>query len=88
MSYFQVDGATGTKYTYSDVLTLSVRVASNLAKVGLRRGDVLCVIASNMPEHALLLLAMASIGGILTIIHPAVSVGEFSRFLWDTPGVW
>lgn len=75
VSFLQVDDATGTTYTYSQLEELSRKVGSFLYRKGFRKNDVICYYGTNNPEFALLLLGCSSVGVILTTANPAYTSG-------------
>ncbi|CAH1786276.1 unnamed protein product [Owenia fusiformis] len=79
-----VDGITGRSYTARQLKALVRRVGSALTRRGFKRRDVFCVFAPNLPEFAIIQLAVISIGGILTTANPLYTPGELSRQLADS----
>ena len=53
------------------------KIAAYLWKAGLRKGDVLCVIAQNHIYYPLVYLAVMSIGGVITDVNPSYRKGRF-----------
>lgn len=66
-----VDGPTGRSYTYGQLYDLARRAAGGLRARGFGKGDVLAIMAPNVPEYAIALHAAALLGGVATTINPA-----------------
>ncbi|KAL5008842.1 hypothetical protein ScPMuIL_014423 [Solemya velum] len=76
-----MDADTGKIYTYLELRDNIIRIASGLAKLGYKKGDVLAICSSNNPEFSMVLTATAMLGVILTTINTAYSVGEIAHHL-------
>lgn len=76
-----VDFLTDRKYTYAQLRSSVVKVASALTRLGYKKGDVISIHSVNIPEFSILLLAAASAGIIVTTSNPAYTAGELSRQL-------
>lgn len=68
--YLQVDGPTGKKYTYRQVIDIVRNAASGLARRGVRKGDVVAFYIPNLPEFPIMFLASLSAGATVTTINP------------------
>ena len=73
----QIDAVTGQKIFYKDIPLLVKKLAAYLWNAGLRKGDVLCVIAQNHIYYPLVYLAVMSIGGVITDVNPSYRKGRF-----------
>ena len=73
-SLLQVCGETGASYTYRQVADLSFCVASGLAKLGVKKGDVLGIFCPNLPEFALFTLGALRVGACVMTVNPAYTV--------------
>lgn len=78
-----VDGPTGRTVTYGQLDRDVRRVAAGLAGLGFRRGDVLAIYSPNVPEYAVLFLAVASLGGVNTTANPLYTADELTAQLRD-----
>ncbi len=78
-----IDGSTGRVLTYGELADQSARLAGGLRERGFGRGDVLGVIAPNLPEYAVLFLGVAMTGGTVTTINPTYTAPEVHHQLND-----
>lgn len=79
-----VDGPTGRSYTYAELHGASHKVAGGLVAAGFGRGDVLALLAPNIPEYAIMFHAVAIAGGVVTPINPTYTVEEIEYQLRDS----
>jgi acyl-CoA synthetase (AMP-forming)/AMP-acid ligase II len=70
--------------TYRQLAEGVARAAAGLEHRGFGRGDVLAIYCPNLPEYAIVFLAVASIGGINTTINPLYVVDELVTQLRDS----
>src|SRR5215469_2696743 len=78
-----IDGASGRVLTYAD-LEIAVRsLAGGLAASGFARGEVLALMAPNMPEYAVVFHAAALAGGTVTPLNPGYAHAEVHAQLED-----
>ena len=77
----QVDGVTGKSWTYDQLKDDIVKVGSALTKQGFKKGDVITIFSPNCPEYAIMYLAVAGIGGIVSAVNPVYTVGRFGHLL-------
>ncbi len=78
-----VDGPTGRVLSYA-ALDQGVRsLAGGLAARGFGRGDVLAVMAPNLPEYAVVFHGVAFAGGAITTINPTYTEREVHHQLLD-----
>ncbi|KAK2171953.1 hypothetical protein NP493_1012g00000 [Ridgeia piscesae] len=61
-----IDGPTGRRYSYRELLTSIRNVSSALLQRGFQKGDILCVISANCCQYPMAVHGAVSIGGILT----------------------
>lgn len=88
-----IDGPSGRIVTYGELAETVPAVASGLSERGFRKGDVIAVCAPNVPEYAILFLAVASLGGMVTTGNPLYPVRKLinlfndagAKFLLTTP---
>lgn len=78
-----IDGPTGRSLSYGQ-LDAGVRsLAGGLRASGFGRGDVLALMAPNMPEYAVVFHAVALAGGAVTTINPTYTEREIHHQLVD-----
>ncbi len=78
-----VDGMTGRTLTYAELREAIFRTAGGLAEVGFGKGDVLAIMAPNIPEYAVAFHAVALLGGAATTINPTYTAHEVLHQLVD-----
>lgn len=78
-----IDGLSGRTMTYGQLADAVRRVASSLAARGFMKGDVLAIYSPNLPEYAVALHGVASLGGIITTVNPLYTADELAHQLED-----
>ena len=58
--------------------------AYGVVGVGERKGDVFAIYSPNLPEYAVIFLAVASVGGINTTVNPLYTADELAKQLVDS----
>ncbi len=89
-----IEGPTGRIITYSQLADAITQVAAGLAQRGFKKGDVFGILSPNVPEYAIIFHAVASLGGINTLVNPLYTAHEVAhqlkdagaRFLVTVPG--
>ena len=79
-----IDGPSGRVLTYKDLADAVHRVAGSLARRGFRKGDVFAIYSPNLPEYAIALHAVASLGGIISTVNPLYTPRELANQLADS----
>jgi acyl-CoA synthetase (AMP-forming)/AMP-acid ligase II len=79
-----IDGPTGRTLTYRQLSDGVRRAAAGLAKRGFKKGDVFGIYSPNLPEYAVIFLAVASLGGINTTANPLYTADELAKQLADS----
>jgi acyl-CoA synthetase (AMP-forming)/AMP-acid ligase II len=79
-----IDGVSGQTLTYADLERAVGSLAGGLAASGFAKGEVLALMAPNMPEYAVVFHAVAMAGGIVTTINPAYAEAEVHGQLRDS----
>ncbi|MFE9745355.1 AMP-binding protein [Saccharothrix saharensis] len=64
------DVSGGTSYTFAELASQIRRGARGLRELGFRKGDVLAVLAPNVPEYPIVYHAAALAGGIVVALNP------------------
>ncbi|CAI9730627.1 probable 4-coumarate--CoA ligase 1 [Octopus vulgaris] len=88
-----INGETGQKFSYESLQKDSIKVSNSFFRLGLRKGDVVCLYGSNTPEMLHILCGVTAIGGIISPAMAQMSVGELvsqlrdsqSKFIVTTP---
>jgi acyl-CoA synthetase (AMP-forming)/AMP-acid ligase II len=79
-----IDGPTGRVLTYA-ALEQGVRaLAGGLVGLGFAKGDVLALMAPNLPEYAIVFHGVARAGGVITTINPTYTEREVHHQLLDS----
>ena len=79
-----IDGVSGRMLTYADLGRAVGSLAGGLAASGFAKGEVLALMAPNMPEYAVVFHAVAMAGGIVTTINPTYAEAEVHGQLRDS----
>jgi acyl-CoA synthetase (AMP-forming)/AMP-acid ligase II len=78
-----VDGSNGRCITYGALVDLIGRAASGFAARGIGHGDVVGIMAPNLPEYAVVFHGAVSTGGLTTTINPTYGPDEVRYQLND-----
>jgi acyl-CoA synthetase (AMP-forming)/AMP-acid ligase II len=78
-----IDGMTGRTLTYSELREAIFHTAGGLAETGFGKGDVLAIMAPNIPEYAVAFHAVVLLGGTVTTINPTYTDHEVLHQLVD-----
>ncbi|MFV2125919.1 AMP-binding protein [Micromonospora sp. LOL_013] len=78
-----VDVAGGDGYTYRQLASMVRRLAAGLHARGLRRGDVLAMLAPNVPEYPIVVLAASLAGGTVVVLNPIDTPDDLAGHLTD-----
>ncbi len=79
-----IEGSTGRILTYGQLTNAIARVAASLHQRGFKKGDVFGILSPNVPEYAIALHAVASLGGIACTINPLYTETEIAHQLKDS----
>jgi len=79
-----IDGPTGRTLTYGQLSESVRRAAAGLSRMGFKKGDVFAIYSPNIPEYAIVLLAVATLGGINTTANPLYTADELAKQLVDS----
>jgi 4-coumarate--CoA ligase len=78
-----IDGPTGRVLTYAQLDDQVRRLAGGLQARGFGIGDVLALMAPNLPEYAVVFLGVAMAGGTITTVNPTYTDHEVGHQLAD-----
>jgi acyl-CoA synthetase (AMP-forming)/AMP-acid ligase II len=78
-----IDGVTGQALTYADLDRAVRSLAGGLMASGFGKGDVLALMAPNVPEYAVVFHGAAMAGGVITTINPTYTEHELHDQLRD-----
>ena len=73
--------------TYHELEALTNRFARALARLGVKRGDRVCVLTANCPEYVVAFYAIARVGAIVSPMNPSYREREIEYQLNDTEAV-
>jgi acyl-CoA synthetase (AMP-forming)/AMP-acid ligase II len=73
-----IDGPTGRRITYAELADAVDRVAGGLDARGFGKGDVLALVAPNLPEYAVVFHAVSRVGGTVTTVNPTYGTDEIA----------
>src|SRR5258708_14558115 len=71
----------GTVRTYRQLDALAQSARAQLSRFGLKRGDAVALVSDNSVEFVVSLFAIASLGGRVAPLNPALTLPEFSTRL-------
>ncbi len=78
-----VDGASGRALTFGQLDDAVRRLAGGLVAAGMPPGEVLAIMAPNIPEYGVVFHGVALAGGVITTINPTYTAGEVHHQLVD-----
>jgi 4-coumarate--CoA ligase len=79
-----IDGPSGRVLTYAGLDSAVRALAGGLVASGFAKGDVLAVMAPNVPEYAVVFHGAAMAGGVITTINPTYTETELHEQLRDS----
>ncbi|KAJ7295283.1 hypothetical protein O6H91_Y200900 [Diphasiastrum complanatum] len=79
-----VDAITGQSLTFSELKRNANSLAAGLAQLGVSRGHVVLILSPNSIHFPVILLAVASIGAILTTVNPLYTSREIAKQIKDS----
>ena len=80
-----IDGPSDRTYTFSQLSEMIHRFAGGLRARGFGKGDVLALMAPNVPEYAIVFHGVAVAGGTVTTVNPTYGAEEV-RFQLEDAG--
>jgi len=78
-----IDGPTGRTVSYAQLLGAVRSLAGGLLAAGMDKGEVLAIMAPNIPEYGVAFHGVAYAGGVVTTINPTYTEGEVHHQLVD-----
>ena len=78
-----IDGPSGRTFTFAQLSDMIHRFAGGLAARGFGKGDVLGLMAPNIPEYAIVFHGVAVAGGTVTTVNPTYGAEEVRFQLQD-----
>ncbi|MEA2647407.1 MAG: hypothetical protein QOE92_2490 [Chloroflexota bacterium] len=79
-----IDVLNGRSLTYAEVLDGANRLAAGLAERGFGKGQVLAILAPNVPEYPAAFHGVALTGGAITTLNPTYTAEEIAFQLKDS----
>ena len=79
-----VEAGSGRGYSYAQLADGVRRLATGLAARGFKKGDVLAILAPNLPEYPIAFHGVAAAGGINTTLNPLYTADEIGFQLRDS----
>ncbi len=79
--YPEFGDALNIRWTYQDYRDRANAVAKGLLALGLRKGDHIAILAANVPDWPLLMMAAAKVGLLLVTINPVLRAAEIEYIL-------
>ncbi|KAK2171955.1 hypothetical protein NP493_1012g00002 [Ridgeia piscesae] len=83
-----IDGPTGRRYSYRELLASIRNVGSALLRRGFRKGDILCIVSGNCCQFPVALQGAISIGGTVTTCNPQSTMDDIRIQLEDCGARW
>jgi acyl-CoA synthetase (AMP-forming)/AMP-acid ligase II len=75
-----VDGPTGRRYTFRQVLDLSASIANGLVERGIAPGDRVVFVCPNVPEVALAYHGVLAAGAVAMMLNPLSTAEELAKY--------
>ncbi|XP_031502978.1 probable CoA ligase CCL7 [Nymphaea colorata] len=90
------DADTGESFSFNDFRTIVARAASGFSQLGVRKGDVVLIVAPNSPQFLICFFGVLSLGAIVTTVNPLYTSSEVakqaldssSKFVVTIPALW
>ena len=83
-----VDGLSGRSYDYGTLQMMVQGFAGGLAARGFQPGEVLMILAPNIPEYAIALHGTLVCGGTVTTVNPTYTARELRHQMEDSGATW
>ncbi|KAF8779263.1 hypothetical protein HU200_002944 [Digitaria exilis] len=79
-----VDASTGATLSFADLRTLSLKTATALSALGLRRGHVALLLAPNSLHFPILSFGVLALGAVLSTTNPLLTANELAGQAQDS----
>src|SRR6202049_3273888 len=79
-----VEVGSGRSYTYAELASNRSELGAGLHAKGFGKGDVMAILAPNLPEYPIAFLGVASVGGVNTTLNPLYTADEIAFQLRDS----
>jgi acyl-CoA synthetase (AMP-forming)/AMP-acid ligase II len=79
-----VEAGGGRSYTYAELASNASKLGAGLAARGFGKGDVMAILAPNLPEYPIAFLGVSAVGGVNTTLNPLFTADEISSQLRDS----
>ena len=73
-THLQIDGDTDRQIRYPQLLRMCKNAASGLARLGVKKHDVMGIFSPNTPEYPIVYLAASAAGATITAINSTYTV--------------
>ena len=83
-----VDGPSGRSYDFGTLHAMVQRFAGGLVERGFQPGEVLMILAPNIPEYAIALHGTLVCGGTVTTVNPTYTARELRHQIEDSGATW
>ena len=83
-----VDGPSGRSYDFGTLQAMIRRFGGGLTARGFQPGDVLMILAPNIPEYAIALHGTLICGGTVTTANPTYTARELRHQIEDSGATW
>ena len=83
-----VDGPSGRTYDFGTLQTMVQHFAGGLVARGFQPGEVLMILAPNVPEYAIALHGTLVCGGTVTTVNPTYTARELRHQIEDSGATW
>jgi acyl-CoA synthetase (AMP-forming)/AMP-acid ligase II len=79
-----VEAGSGRSYTYEALAANATKLGAGLHAKGFGKGDVMAILAPNLPEYPIAFLGVAAVGGVNTTLNPLYTADEIAFQLRDS----
>src|SRR6202049_2651289 len=79
-----VEASSGRSYTYGEIASNANKMGAALHARGFGKGEVMAILAPNLPEYPIAFLGVAAVGGINTTLNPLYTAEEIAFQLRDS----
>src|SRR5262245_23071072 len=79
-----IEAGTGRTISYAELPSLVDRAAASLARLGISKGNVCAIFATNTPEYLIAVLAVAHLAAAVTTASPLYTKNDLAKQLKDS----